>query len=383
MTPMTTVAFVKAFENRSSIMGWNQGPMNITKFTNSKNAVINIVKSYSQINEATLKAGCEIFCDLTGANYQTRASQNNHMMAQCLKKSLTVSALARLEPYQSQYLFNGVEYGPMMYKIIMRLATIDSVATDEALQANQSNLRIYAASVNGDIDLIHSYFNVNYSQLLARGSTIDDPIAKLFDAYLVVPVFNFKQYIAKKQDDYHGGNLGPTFTHENLMAQATAKFTYLTTRKIWGSKSPNEERLIAMIADLKGKLKLAPNLADKRKKDGNKKNVKGGAKVKNKKNTANKTYQKKEEAWRKLPPKDGEPTTKEVSGKTYQWCIHHMAWGVHFLKECRLGASQKDAPKDGPKDKAKDKAMTYAAAAATIANPSFTAFLSELLEDKE
>jgi hypothetical protein len=80
---------------------------------------------------------------------------------------------------------------------------------------------------------------VNYSQLLARGSTVDDPIAKLFDAYLVVPDFNFEQYIAKKQDDYHIGNLGPTFTHKNLMAQATTKFTYLTTRKIWGLKSPN------------------------------------------------------------------------------------------------------------------------------------------------
>jgi hypothetical protein len=133
MTPVTTVTFVKAFENRSSIMGWNQGPMNIMKFTNSKNAVINIVKSYGQINEATFKAGWDIFCDPVGANYQTRASQNNHMMAQCLKKSLTVAALARLEPYQSQYLFNGIKYGLMMYKIIMRLATINSVATDEAL----------------------------------------------------------------------------------------------------------------------------------------------------------------------------------------------------------------------------------------------------------
>jgi hypothetical protein len=56
---------------------------------------------------------------------------------------------------------------------------------------------------------------------------------------LVVPDFNFKQYMANKQDDYHDENLGPNFTHKNLMAQATAKFTYLTTRKIWGSKSPN------------------------------------------------------------------------------------------------------------------------------------------------
>jgi hypothetical protein len=271
-----------------------------------------------------------------------------------------------------------------MYKIIMRLATINSMATTEALCSNLNNFLIYAASANGDINLINSYFDVNYSQILAQGSTVDDPIAKLFDAYLVVPDYNFKQDIAKKQDDYHEGNLGPNFTHKNLMAQATAKFTYLTTRKIWGSKSPNEERLIAMIADLKGKLKLALALADKRKKDGHKKDVKGSLvnKVKNKKNMANKAHQKKEEAWKKLPPKDGEPTTKDVAGKKYQWCIHHMAWGVHSAQECRLGASCKDALKEN-KDKPKDRAISYAAAAATIDNPYFATFLSELSDDKE
>ncbi len=296
-----------------------------------------------------------------------------------------MASLVHLKPYQSQYLFNGVEYGPLMYKIIMRLATIDSVATTDALRANLNNLPIYAASVNGDIDLINFYFNVNYLQILARGSTIDDPITNMFDAYLVVPDYNFKQYIAKKQDDYHDGNLGANFTHESLMAQATAKFTYLTTRKNWGSKSPDKERLIAMIADLKGKLKLALALANKRKPSVNKtKDVRPGqVKTKNKKNTSNKTYQKKEEAWRKLPPKDGEPTTKEVAGKKYQWCIHHMAWGVHSAQECRLSASRKDAPKDKPKDKDKDKTMIYAATAATIANPSFAAFLLDLSDNEE
>ncbi len=305
------------------------------------------------------------------------------MMAQRLKKSLTVASLACLEPYQSQYLFDGVEYGPLMYKIIMRLATINSVETIEALCSNLNNLPIYATSVNSNINLINSYFDVNYSQILTRGSTIDDPIAKLFDAYLVVPDNNFKQYIAKKQDDYHDGNLGPNFTHNNLMAQATAKFTYLITCKIWRSKSPDKERLIAMITDLKGKLKLAPTLADKRKKDGHKKDAKGGPvnKVKNKKNMANKAHQKKEEAWKKLPPKDGKPTTKDVAGKKYQWCIHHMAWGVHS-EECRLGASCKDALKEN-KDKPKDRSISYDAAAATIANPYFAAFLSELSDDKE
>ena len=161
---------------------------------------------------------------------------------------------------------------------------------------------------------------MNYSQILARGSTVDDPVAKLFDAYLAVPDYTFKEYTKKKQDAYHDGNLGTIFTHEKLMAQATAKFTYLTTCKLWGSRSPDEEKLIAMIADLKGKLKLGHALEGKRKPEGGKKDgSKGsGAKTKNKKNTGLKTHLKKDEAWKKQPPKDGKPTTKEVAGKKFQ-----------------------------------------------------------------
>jgi hypothetical protein len=289
MTPATIMAFVKAFKNRCTIMGWNQGAQNVTKFTSQKVVLVNVVKNYGQIDKATLKVGCEVFCRVGGANFPSRTTQNNHTMAQFLKKSLTMVALAHLKPYQSQYLFDRVEYGPLMYKIIMRLATINSIATTKTLCANLNNLLIYAASINGNIDLINSYFDVNYLQILARGSTINDPIAKLVDAYLVVPDFNFKQYMARKQDDYHKGNLGPNFTHKNLMAQAIAKFTYLTTRKIWESKSSYKDCLIAMSANHKGKLKLAPALADKCKKgSGNKKDkdVKvGNVKTKNKKNT--------------------------------------------------------------------------------------------------
>jgi hypothetical protein len=197
--------------------------------------------------------------------------------------------------------------------------------------------------------------------------------------------------MAKKQDAYHNSELGASFTHEKLMTQATAKFTYLTTCKLWGSKSPDEEKLITMIADLKGKLKLGPALKDKRKPGGGKKNdgKVGGPKTKNKNNTGLKTHQKKDEAWKKQPPKDDEPTTKEVAGKKYQWYVHHMAWGVHFAAECRLGAARKaegngkDKEKENNKPK-QDKSPTYAAAAATTAGgPGFAAFLSELADNEE
>ncbi len=73
-------------------------------------------------------------------------------MSICLAKSLTADAQARLLTYRNKYTFDGVEYTPLMFKIIMCLATTDSVATPQTLCNNLQSLGVYAATVNGNID---------------------------------------------------------------------------------------------------------------------------------------------------------------------------------------------------------------------------------------
>jgi hypothetical protein len=136
MTPNQTIIFVKAFHCRATTMGWNQGTMQITSFANSAGCQVDIIKSYGQINEATLKSACARICKPGGVHSQTQAKQNNTMMSICLAKLLTADAQAILLTYQNKYTFNGVEYAPLVYKTIMRLATINSVATTQTLQDN-------------------------------------------------------------------------------------------------------------------------------------------------------------------------------------------------------------------------------------------------------
>jgi hypothetical protein len=76
------------------------------------------------------------------------------MMSNCLSISLSMEAKMRLLTYQNDYTFNGVEYAPLMYKVIMRLATINSIATTQTLWDNLQNLGVFAAMVNGNIDKI-------------------------------------------------------------------------------------------------------------------------------------------------------------------------------------------------------------------------------------
>jgi hypothetical protein len=88
-----------------------------------------------------------------------------------------------------------------MYKIIMRLVTINSVATTQTLRNNLQSSETYPAMVSCDINKVHSKFDKNYSQLIARGTTVNDPIVIWFEAYLVVPCYHFKSYIHQQHED--------------------------------------------------------------------------------------------------------------------------------------------------------------------------------------
>ena len=135
MTSNQTVMLTEAFLNCTTAKGSKQ----ITTFTNISGVAVDIIKSYGQIDEATLKTACERFCKAGKADAKTHAKQNNTMMSMCLNKSLTATAKASLLTYRAEYTFDGVEYAPLMYKIIMRLATIDSVAITQTLCDNLQN----------------------------------------------------------------------------------------------------------------------------------------------------------------------------------------------------------------------------------------------------
>jgi hypothetical protein len=367
MTSNQTVVFVESLTRRATAMGWNTGSKQITTFTNCSGKDVDIIKEYGQIDEVSLKTACEHFCRTGGADAESRAKQNNTMLAVCLGKSLTAEAQARLLTYRNEYTFNGVEYAPLMYKIIMRLATINTVATTQVLRDNLNNLGVFAATVSGNINKINGEFDKNYTQLLARGANVDDPVGLLFEAFHVVPCYNFKTYIRRHYDDYLDSKL-INLTHEALMTSALRKYDWLRMKGQWGAKSPDDEKIVAMAAQinaLKGHLKANKNLEDALNDD---------KKTRNKKNRGDKTRQKEDEAWKKIPPKDGDKKSKEMGKHTFHWCEHHMAWCMHLPSECRLGLQRKEeqSPTVG------GNSATYAAAAASIANPQFQALIASM-----
>jgi hypothetical protein len=156
MIPNKTVVFVEALQCHADLMGWTKGTKRITTFTNCDEKSIDIIKNYGQINEATLKTACEQFCKAGEADSQTCAKQNNTMMSNCLSNLLSMEEKVRLLTYHKDYTFDGVEYAPLMCKVIMRLTTIDLIATTQTLRDNLKNLGVFAETVSGNIDKINS-----------------------------------------------------------------------------------------------------------------------------------------------------------------------------------------------------------------------------------
>jgi hypothetical protein len=235
---------------------------------------------------------------------------------------------------------------------------------------------VYAATVSGNIDKVHNEFNKNYSQLIARGTTVDNTIGILFKAYLVVPCHNFKMYICRQHKDYLDGKL-TAITQEALMTSAKRKFDWLKTKRLWGAKSPDNKKVMAITVALNaldGQLKLDPKLSAIAN-EGKKKGENKDKKKKNKKNTYNQWEQKKDEAWKKELPKDGQKCEKEVSKYTYHWCEHHMVWRVHKPTDCLLGKQHKEDQKKKPH---KANSTTFAAAAAKAVNPQFAALMASI-----
>ena len=107
----------------------------------------------------------------------------------------------------------------------------------------------------------------------------------------------FCNYISRKEEQYTNGTL--SFTAHKLVIVARQRYAFMKTRGTFMKSQAVEQEIVAMRAEigkLEGKLTLSKNLEQ----------------VRNKKTrgSTNKQLQKRDEAWKKFPPKSNKPTAK-------------------------------------------------------------------------
>ena len=209
---------------------------------------------------------------------------------------------------------------------------MDSRSTISILRAQLNDINSYAAGVTGDVEKITEFFTDNLDQLKASGANLDDEVDILFKGLKAVPCKEFQSYINRKEELYTDGTMN--LTAQELAIVAQQRFRLMKTKGTFMKSQAIDHEIVDMKAEmvqLKGKLALSKDVEQ--------------AGTEKKGERTKKQYQKKDEAWKRVPPQAGEPLTKQIRNKDFHWCVHHSSWTVHLPSNCRLSGT---APATGP-----------------------------------
>ena len=106
------------------------------------------------------------------------------------------------------------------------------------------------------------------------------------------------------------------------------RFALMKTKGKFMKSQAIDHKIVTMkdkMVQLKGKQAMSKNVEQA----GTKKTGEG----------TNKQLQKKDAAWKKVPPQASELLTKRIKNKDFHWFKHHMAWTVHLPTDCRLNGA--------------------------------------------
>jgi hypothetical protein len=189
--------------------------------------------------------------------------------------SLTEEGLLKILTEQDKYHIGApndhTPLGPLLFKLLMQKAIIDTRATSSLLHENLSSLDTYMATIKSNIKELNEYVKQNYEGLLARGERCNNIMIKLFKGYMAASDSEFVRYIKTKKDAYDdSGDL----TSEALMTLALNNYEMLNKQDAWNAKSIKQEQIVTLSAELQkikdANLKLAKSIKDKRSSKGKK-----------------------------------------------------------------------------------------------------------------
>jgi hypothetical protein len=241
---------------------------------------------------------------------------------------------------------NGpVPSGPLLLKLIITQAHVDSRATVTHIRTSLTTLDVKKIKLDSNIETFNVYVKAQIKNLSARGETTNDLLTNLFKGYKVANDVEFANFIRRKENSYEEGeDVNPN----NLMADSLTKYKARKLGDTWSTPTKEQGQILALSAQvelLKSAAKQQPTESTP------KKEPKSGKKD-------NKW------AWKDVLPKEGEPTTKEFGGKHYHVnCKHHPnQWVCHTTAECSKNPSNDVTSPPGSTGSGSDTARRLAEA---------------------
>jgi hypothetical protein len=323
--------------DREMQSGWNAPGASIMMIPDVNGVLRHLIHNYGQLTPEDVAAFVTTFI-----GQETRQAQNDVQLYYCIANTLDERGHLRIVSEAESYTMGGTHSGIMLFKLLMRKANTDTRAAASQLRENLTNLDSYMSTIDSNIELFNQHVKVNRDGLTARGESSDDLTINLFKAYLCVTDRDFVRYMRNKKDAYDDGE---DFTIEQLLTMSLIKFQILKDSGKWNSLSPEQEQIMALTSEVTHlkdhNLKFSNNAKPSKTKTFKEKPKPNGKGKKPSKKAAD----EEKWAWKKIPPMEGEPQSKQMPDfdKIHHWCEDHQAWVVHTPASCTVRITREEA----------------------------------------
>ena len=143
--------FNEILMDRCLTSGWNHPDADILTIPVG-NENRNLVQDYGNITMDQIRNHCQGY-----VLSHTRQAQHQFQLYQCLMASLTDKGRLKIASETDKYSVNNIKCGPLLFKLLMSKAAIDSRATVSHIRENLANLDSYMTKVQSNITVFNSY----------------------------------------------------------------------------------------------------------------------------------------------------------------------------------------------------------------------------------
>lgn len=329
---------------------------------------------------------------------QGRESQDDQMIVECLRASLSSEAL--LKVYQKREKFHVQDTslgstrasGVLMLKVVLDESSLTSNATVMKLKKELTVLPELMESLKFDIPKFNDAVLSVQKQLLQYGSDAPELFHQILPAYLSVPESKFKVYMEAKKSGHEDGSL--TLDTASLMELARSRYCTQKDQDDWsptGTGAAGSPEFMALEAKTK---KATSEIKALQKKIAALQKGKGKETEKVKPTKVKKDPKfKKKTSWKFQAPRPGDEVNGEYvaehNGKTFYWCSLATGakpgtgcnmWTVHRPEDCKglMGKKQGSGKPKKKSTKSKtDKALAAKTALMSIDSSSDDGYASE------
>jgi hypothetical protein len=313
--------FLDLVLKKSQVWGWNTiFTVPVTNHSTGITTNHNLLEEYGVIPLASVRAHT-----MTYYATQSKQAQDSFMACQCLLSSLTLEFLKLITSESSDYHLPSivasqgpVPAGPLLLKLIISQAHVDSRATVSHIRTSLTLLDSKMIELDSNIETFNQYVKSQIKNLLARGETSSDLLINLFKGYKVANDVEFLDFIRRKENSYEEGeDVNPN----NLMADALVKYKARKLTDKWSAPTKEQGQILALTAKV-DLLKISN------------KTQKANSATPGKPSGAKKD--KNKWAWKNVLPKGDDPVTKDFEGRKYHIaCKYHpKQWVCHSESEC-------------------------------------------------